>query len=228
MPDDDRLINYRFDCATLAGVVPALTRVHLVEALDEPYSLRVDCLIVDQDFEVHTLIGQDCSLELNRSDVTVRRVCGIVQEARETDETLTRLVIVPALSMLALRRDTRIFQEKTVPEILEEVLGALSEYGRSATLDLQGTYPTREYCVQYQETDLDFAMRLMQEEGISYGFEHEGDVEVLVLRDRNTSWPDLPAGRVVRYEPDDAELRGPEPIVHFVRDHQPTTTSVVV
>ncbi len=227
MADDDRLINYRFDCATLGGVVPPLSRVHLIEALDEPYTLRVDCYIEDQDFEVNTLIGQDCSVEFNRSDVTARRVCGVVSEARETDEARTRLVIVPALSMLGLRRDTRIFQEMTVPEILDDVLGALGEYGRSVTLDLSGDYPTREYCVQYQETDLDFAMRLMQEEGISFGFEHEGDVEELVLRDRNTSWPDLPAGRLVAYEPDNAELRGSEPIVHFVRHHRPTTTSVV-
>src|SRR5690606_15308181 len=70
---------------------------------------------------------------------------------------------------------SRMFQDLTVLQILDEVLGsALGEYGR--TLDkgseARGTAP-RDYCVQYGETDLAFAVRLMEEEGISYGFVHD-------------------------------------------------------
>src|SRR5690606_4090218 len=91
--------------------------------------------------------------------------------------------------MLTLRRNTRMFQEKTVPEILEEVLGeALGDYGRKAKLELEETYPTREYCMQYQETDFDFVHRLMEEEGIHYSFDHSGDTEEMILRDKNSAF----------------------------------------
>ena len=226
---DDLEINYRFDCEALGGAVPPLSNVHLVEALNVPYALRVDAVLTEPGLEAASLVGQDCVIELGRGQDTVRRVCGVIREVREADapeQAQTRLAIVPALWFLSQRRDTRIFQSKTVPQILEEVLGALGDYGRSVTLELTASYPTREYCVQYQESDLDFAHRLMEEEGISYTFDHEGDVEVMVLRDANASFPEIPSGKTIAYQPHDLELRGPEPIVHFVRGHAPTTTAI--
>lgn len=93
------------------------------------------------------------------------------------------VIIEPALEGLRHRVDTRIFQEKTVPEILEEVLGkALSDYHRSVELRLERTYPPCDYRVQYDESDFRFCERLMEEEGIVYFFE-AGDVETLVLSD---------------------------------------------
>src|SRR5690606_35736249 len=93
--------------------------------------------------------------------------------------------------------DTRIFQDKTVPEILQEVLGAaLGQYGR--TLDasrLHEDYLVRDYCVQYAESDLAFASRLMEEEGIGYVFRPEESggkltgVELVVLVDQDPSQP---------------------------------------
>ncbi|HVZ30920.1 MAG TPA: type VI secretion system tip protein TssI/VgrG, partial [Polyangiaceae bacterium] len=84
----------------------------------------------------------------------------------------------------------RIFQEKSVPEVLDLVLGpALEPYGRKHVQRLRrADYPTREYIVQYRETDLEFVLRLMAEEGIWHCFEHgeDGDQgELLVLLDAN-------------------------------------------
>ena len=126
----------------------------------------------------------------------IRRVVGIVRHVEEgelAEYRLPRAVIVPALWMLGLRRNTRIFQEKTTVEILEDVLGAgLGPYSRSIQNELAESYPRREYCVQYQETDLEFVHRLMEEEGIHYAFDHEGEQEVLVLRDANEQHPEIP------------------------------------
>ena len=67
-----------------------------------------------------------------------------------------------------------------------------------------GAYEKREYCVQYRESDLEFAARLMQEEGILYYFEHdpEGGAELLVLAggsDRCNRITLLDGGATIRY-----------------------------
>ncbi|HEY0137722.1 MAG TPA: type VI secretion system tip protein TssI/VgrG, partial [Nannocystis sp.] len=83
-------------------------------------------------------------------------------------------------------------QDRSAPEVLKAVLSdALAPYRRSVRIDLGTEYPRREYCTQFRESDLDFAARLMEEEGISYFFEHEGGVEVLVLVDDNARFPTL-------------------------------------
>ncbi len=228
----DRNVNYRFDCDALGGTVPPLRHVHLVEALDEPYVLHLDCVLRDPTLDIGTLLGKDGVLEIDRGHDTTRRVCGVIREIKEADApdgASTRLVIQPALALLSLRRNSRIFQDMSVPDILEQVLTeSLGAYGRQVTLDLGGSYPTREYCVQYQESDLDFVHRLMEEEGIHYAFEHEGSVEGMVLRDENGRFPALASGATVEYQPHNLELHGSEPVAHFVRRHRPTVTSVAV
>ena len=104
---------------------------------------------------------------------------------------------------------------------------ALGDDGREVSSELEGKYPTREYCVQYQESDLDFVHRLMEEEGISYAFDHEGEVELMVLRDANDAFLELPSGKLVPFQPNTAEIKGSEPICRFSRRHRPRTTSVV-
>ena len=92
-----------------------------------------------------------------------------------------RMTVRPWLWFLTRTADCRIFQEKTVPEIVKEVFAdhsvAVFEDG------LTGTYGRREYCVQYRETDFDFVSRLMEEEGIYYYFEHQDGRHVLKLVD---------------------------------------------
>ena len=232
MADDDRIVNYRLDCAALGGTVPPLRHVHLVEALNEPFHLRVDCELEDISIELKDAIGQNATLEMRRGADAFRRVCGVVREVDEMDTRGTRMVrfhIVPALWKLSQIRNTRIFQNLSVKEILADVLGgSLGAYGRACTDELGADYPTREYCVQYQETDLDFCHRLMEEEGIGYHFLHDGDVEEMVLRDDNMSYPEILNGPEVRYVPISAQLKGLEPVVQFMRRHRPVTTSVQV
>lgn len=93
-------------------------------------------------------------------------------------------MVEPALAALRHRKDTRVFQHRSVPEILAAVLGdGLGVFGRSVTAELTRAYAPREYTVQFEETDFDFAHRLMEEEGITYYFRHEGGPERMVLAD---------------------------------------------
>ncbi len=96
------------------------------------------------------------------------------------------------LWFLTRRTDVRIYQGMTAVQIIQSVL---EEYGFSGHLELKlsHTYETREYCVQYRETDLDFIDRLMQEEGIYYYFDHEPSTEVMVLIDDMGRHSSIPA-----------------------------------
>jgi type VI secretion system secreted protein VgrG len=160
-------------------------RFELHEALSEPYRLAVE-LTSEEPGPFEELLGAGCTLQIERAGGG-RRVHGIVVRVESlgavAGRSRGRVEVRPALQLSAQRRGTRFWQGKSAPQIVAEVLkGPLAELGRSLLLDLdESAYRPREYCVQYRETDLEFAARLMREEGIVYMFEHDGDAERLVL-----------------------------------------------
>jgi type VI secretion system secreted protein VgrG len=104
--------------------------------------------------------------------------------------------------------DCRIFQDKTVPEIIEQIFEDLGySSGNDYKLKLTGTYEPRTYCVQYRETDFDFVSRLMEEEGIFYFFEHSTDGHVMVLGDSAQACPPCPEDSGFTYGPERGEVR---------------------
>ena len=88
---------------------------------------------------------------------------------------------MPWLWFLTRTSDCRIFQEKTVPDIIKEIF---RDHGFTDFEErLSGSYRTWVYCVQYRETDFNFVSRLMEQEGIYYYFKHENGKHTLVLAD---------------------------------------------
>lgn len=230
-----------FETPAFAGLrIPAL-RVDVREALDEPYVARVDVAIPEASADAAALLHADGVVTFGRTGAPTRRVAGCVQTVEIGDDeaigaieahTLATITVGPAFELLSFTRDSRIFQNQSVPDILEAVLGeALEPYGREVRVELDGAYAVREYCVQYRESVRAFAERLMQEEGIHYAFDHEGDVEVICLRDRNTRFRELPGasgGGLIRFVPRSAGLVDEAVIVAARRATRDTTTSVMV
>jgi type VI secretion system secreted protein VgrG len=95
--------------------------------------------------------------------------------------------IVPSLWFLSLGWNCKIFQNMAVPDIVQAVLKASGV--TSIGLSLNGTYPEREYCVQYRESNLTFISRLLEAEGISYYFVHSESDHKLTLADSTPSAP---------------------------------------
>jgi len=111
----------------------------------------------------------------------------VAQLNRDREFTFYRMEVVPQLWILTQKRQSRIFQQESVPDILKEVLAELEVDHK-----IQGDFQPREYCVQYRETDFDFASRLMEEEGIYYFFEpgdiaagHKAEARGYLLRPRD-------------------------------------------
>ena len=110
-----------------------------------------------------------------------------------------RITVRPWLWFLTRTTDCRIFQEKTVPNIIKEVFAdhsvAVFEDG------LTGTYRKREYCVQYRETDFNFVSRLMEEEGIYFYLEHGDGRHVVKLVDSYSGHKALENAATIPYYP---------------------------
>lgn len=165
------------------------------EGLGELFEFRIEALS-EQDLDFDKAIGQPCSVTY--STHTAQRVFhGILTEAEwlgldDMDKTNNyRLVLRPWLWLLSRTSDCRIFQEKTAPEIIQQVF---SDRGfTDFSLKLTESYPKLEYCVQYRETDLAFVSRLMEQHGIYYFFEHSSDKHMLVLADAKSSHSKIPS-----------------------------------
>ena len=113
-----------------------------------------------------------------------------------------RAEVVPKLWLLGRQARSRIFQQLNVPDILRQVLGVVSP-----AYKLQGTYEKRDYCAQYRETDLAFATRLMEEEGIFYYFTHAADGHTLVVADAASAHPGVPVAAALIFEVVDGGIR---------------------
>lgn len=127
------------------------------------------------------LIGQKITFSIVLPDSSTKRfwngICSsLAQDGRDSTFTNYRMEVVPQFWLLTRRAQCRIFQHQTVPDILKAVLAGLD-----VKMELQGTFEPRDYCVQYRESDFDFASRLMEEEGIYYFFKHSDGGHQLVL-----------------------------------------------
>ncbi|MBD3222636.1 type VI secretion system tip protein VgrG [bacterium] len=155
------------------------------EAISEPFVYELEVMAPDPDVSLADLMGQSVTFFFDRGELDRRFVNGVVdwmrQETADVTGAVYRLRLVPWLALLKHRTDSRVFQEATVPEIIEQVL---QDY-KFAEIDprLEAEYEQRLHCVQYQESDADFICRLLEEEGIAYHFEHEDGRHVMVLMD---------------------------------------------
>ncbi|MGN5596135.1 contractile injection system protein, VgrG/Pvc8 family, partial [Stutzerimonas nitrititolerans] len=122
-------------------------------------------------------------------------VHGVIHGARQGDsgKRLTRysLSLRPQLAYLTHSRDQRIFQHLSVPQVIAQVLEGHGIQADAYRFQLGYVYPERDYCVQYDESDLHFIQRLCEEEGISFHFQHNEAGHILVFGDDQTIFPKL-------------------------------------
>ncbi|MGI8789230.1 MAG: type VI secretion system Vgr family protein [Pyrinomonadaceae bacterium] len=147
------------------------------------------------------LLGQLVGIKINLPDKTSRYFNGVVSHWRQRNRdprfTYYQAIVVPKVWILTQKRQSRIFQRLTVPQILKKVFS-----GFNVKQEFVGTFNRREYCVQYQETDFDFAARLMEEEGIYYYFEHTAGDHKMILANTPLSHRDCPSQSKFPFEAD--------------------------
>src|SRR5262249_20655538 len=170
------------------------------EGLSQLFRFRLDLVAENAtDIPFDRLLGQRFTVRLELPGGGQRHFNGTCvrfsQAERDQVFTAYHAELVPELWLLSKRAQSRIFQHLPVPEILKKVLAGLK-----VTYQLQGTFHPRDYCVQYRETDFNFASRLMEEEGIYYYFKHTDGGHEMVVANTPLSHADVPGRTRVTYE----------------------------
>ena len=165
-----------------------VVRFNGTETICQLFQYQLELASENSELDFNTLIGQAGLLTCLGADDTVERyVHGIISEIRQGEAgkrfTTYHVTLVPQTWLLKHRRDCRIFQNKTVPDIIKQVFADAGIPSDQFKLILQGSYPSREYSVQYRESDLHFITRLMEQEGLFYYFEHSAESHLLIISD---------------------------------------------
>jgi type VI secretion system secreted protein VgrG len=159
------------------------------ESISQCFAYQVTFLSEDIEIDSYDLLGLGITVKVE-SDRQERFFHGIVDSFALTEFGDERVQYVatlrPWLWFLSKTSDSRIFQNMSVVDIIEEVFSAYPN--AQFEKRLQETYPPREYCVQYDETDLNFVQRLMEHEGIAYFFEYTDGDHTMVLTDANAKF----------------------------------------
>jgi type VI secretion system secreted protein VgrG len=195
---------------TVLDAIAPLTADNLPEGTPDAWAdnatglrLEVDALAQDGHLELKRLVGQTARVELLTAQ-GLRSWHAVISRAAflggDGGLTRYRLTLEPWLALLAHRVDSFVFQDLTVPEILDAVFqdhvgqnlgggGGIGQIVPQWRWDLAdpAAYPRRSLCIQHAESDLDFVLRLCREEGIAFWFEHSGSddnaAHTLVLSD---------------------------------------------
>ena len=158
------------------------------EALSTPYQFHID-LLLPLSYPFESMLGKKGCLIVPGRQAT-RNVHGVIFRVQTIANERTplenyvvnRVVLTPPLLRLSLNRNLRIYQHKTTRQVVTDVL---QKGGIQTEVEwkLKANYTPRDYCVQYREQDLEFISRLLEEEGITYYFEHSQDHLKMVCTD---------------------------------------------
>lgn len=162
------------------------TRFEAYEAISEPYEIHVELYTLDASFRVTDCLRTKVCLVVADAQQRIRYFDGIVDQAEFLHFTgqryYFRLRLRPALAALAHREDCRIFQEKTIIQVIQQIF-VDAGFGDKVVWRLSKAYEPLEYIVQYRETMLNFVSRLLEEHGIYYFFAHGSDGHTLIVGD---------------------------------------------
>lgn len=187
-----------------------LTFTHLIghDEISRCFAFTVGFVSSDENVDALKLLGKPISVEGEAGDPK-RWFSGLVSDFRltriEEGFAYYEAELRPWLWLLANTTDCRIFQNMSVVEIVEQIF---SKY-KPAKFEkrLQGSYEAREYCVQYDETDLDFVQRLLEHEGIMYFFEYGDGEHTLILADAMNKLKPAPGYTTVKFRAEGDPVR---------------------
>jgi len=199
------------------------------EAISEPFLFHLFMRSASSDLDASKIVGKSATVTIALADGPKRYINGIVSRFVQTggEETWAsyRAELVPKLWLLSLSRDRKIYQGKTIAEIIKAVLG---DAGIVFDDQLSGSYTALDYCVQYDESPLDFISRLMERAGIFYFFKFANGSHTMVLGDAAAAHPDCSDAATVRFFPETQALCAMDTIARFESEHSVTLKKVTV
>ncbi|WP_374980900.1 type VI secretion system tip protein TssI/VgrG [Pseudomonas solani] len=205
--------------------VLVLDRLDGHEELGRLFDYELSLVSENYSIKLDALLGKPMGVSLELPDGSQRYFHGIACRCSQTSGTGQfagyQISLRPWFWLLSRTSDCRIFQNKTVPDIIKQVFRDLgfSDFEDS----LSRSYREWEYCVQYRETSFEFVSRLMEQEGIYYYFRHEKERHVLVLSDAYGAHKTVADYASVPYYPLEDQMRERDHIYewYLAREVQP-------
>lgn len=154
------------------------------EAISEPFHFELRMRSTNTALSAASIVGKSATVTLQSPGGSARYFNGIVtrfaQVGADTAYGYYSAALAPSLWLATLGCDRVIYQNLSVPDIIQKVLSPFNVTVKQSTT---GTYAAREYCVQYDESPFHFVSRLMEEEGIFYFFTFADGSHTMVLAD---------------------------------------------
>lgn len=176
----------------LGANVLTLRRLSVQEEIGRTFTLSAEVISDKIDLEPSALIGKTVTCKVKTGHAEARYFHGIVRSFMRLGPygrglAAYRIEAVPRLWQLSRTGDCRIFQEKSGKDIATAIFGEMDV----VPVRWGGAVPTqkRTYCVQFNESDLDFTQRLLDEMGCGYFFEHAQGDHTLVICGANSDYP---------------------------------------
>ncbi|QIY79968.1 type VI secretion system Vgr family protein [Chromobacterium violaceum] len=178
---DQRLLTLELGSGQVAAEQLLPQSLNGEEGVSQAYRYQLTCLSPDGTIELKTLLGQSARIGIAdaQGQETIR--CGVVSQARlmGSDGGFAQygLTIEPPIALLRHRRTSRVFQDLSVPDIVQQIVhehqAANPVFARAQTVEFKvAPAQPRSYCLQYREDDFSFIVRLLHEEGYAWRFEH--------------------------------------------------------
>jgi type VI secretion system secreted protein VgrG len=190
------------------------------------YRFTLELLSPDPNVDMKGLLRKPAVISIKLDDESERHIHGLFNriallEYGEDGMAVYQAELVPWLWFLTLYSNCRIFQNKSVPDIVEQVFKdrGFTDY----QLKLQGSYQPREYCVQYRETDFNFVSRLLEDEGIFYFFQQSEEKHTLVLADDKSAFESCPNKATATYTPSLGGVLEEDTVASIEEEHKLNT-----
>ena len=207
-----------------------LTGFNGQEGISRLFQFDLRMMSENRSIKFEDIVGKKVTVKVLLPDGEPRHINGVISSFAQGGSSMLEdgdkptvfshyhATMIPWLWFLTQTRDSRIFQEMSVPDILEKVF---KDYGFSDyEIRLQGNYEQREYCVQYRESAFNFVSRLMEEEGIFYFFDHEADKHKLVLADSPNAFKPCPLQEMVSYKSIIGQERDDDVVTDFTMSRE--------
>jgi type VI secretion system secreted protein VgrG len=197
-------IKFTFVSAGVSEDTFIVVKFRGVEEISKPYEFDISLASEDPEIDLKKVLQSPATFTIFRDDEEYP-IFGVLSQFEQLHEdkqyTYYRAVLVPRLWEADLYRENQLFLEKSVKDIIEEILKQTGLTTRDYELHLKRTYKKWEYICQYQETDLDFISRWMEREGIYYFFEQTDENEKVIITDNSSIHKDIPGEKKVHYSP---------------------------
>jgi len=199
------------------------------DELCRPFRMEMELQSTDASIDFDKILGAKVTVEIKCPNYQTRKIHGYISEFSQVDSDTElfeyRAVMVPWVWMLSQKSNCIIHKNKNVPTLVQEVMADLG-LGEVSDLTTASDYTEMPFCVQYDETDLNFVSRLMERAGIYYFFENEEKKAKLVLCDSPGNHEAFPGYSSIPYNAHKPAAGTPEHIYKWTQAQEVKPSTV--